>query len=100
MDDRKHDEVCDRRLAWIKYLLFAIIGSVVIGSGFGYSQNEDMKQVNATQTADIEHNERILEKMERKFDQHINPQNIVNKEILEALNLLKTDVTVIKREVQ
>ena len=100
MDAQQHDDVCDRRLSWIKYLLVAILGSVAIGGGFGYSQNEDMKQVNATQTADIEHNERTLDKMERKFDEHINTQNIVNKEILDSLHSLKIDITTIKREVQ
>ena len=100
MDTDDHDNICDRRLSWIKTLLFAIIGTVAIGSGFGYSQNENMKQVNATQTADIDHNEKAINKLEEKFDKHLFEQREVNSKILETLNELKTDVTVIKRNVQ
>ena len=100
MDDKDHDAVCDRRLGWIKALLIAIIGTVAIGGGFGYSQNEDMKKENATQAAHIGHNEKSIEKLEEKFDKHLYEQRSVNEAILEKLNELKTDVTVIKRNVQ
>ena len=99
MDEDQHDKVCDRRLNWIKTLLVAVIGSIVLGGGFGYTQNEDMKQTNAIQGENINHNRQELDKLDEKFDRHINEQKAVNKEMLYILNQLKTDMVVIKREV-
>ena len=45
MINDKHDEICDRRLGWMKTLLFTILATIVLGGGFSYSQNEGMKTV-------------------------------------------------------
>lgn len=85
MVDDKHDEICDRRLGWMKTLLFATLATIVLGGGFSYSQNEGMKTVNATQNENIEHNEKSLEKLDRKYDAHLREQRAVNTKILDKL---------------
>jgi len=100
MDENRHDAICDRRITWMRAAIFMIIGTVLIGTGFGYTQNENMKQVNATQGVEINHNTQEIEKLEEKFDIHLREQRDVNEKILETLNSLKTDVTVIKRKVE
>ena len=100
MDNNDHDKFCDRRITWMKTAIFLIISTVVIGGGFGYTGNENMKQINATQDVEIQHIEKSVETLERKFDSHLAEQRDVNKEMLEILNQLKTDVIVIKKGVQ
>jgi hypothetical protein len=100
IDADEHNDICDRRLGWMKKALYIIVVFLLGGGALGYTQTEGMRTINATQNANIEHNEEAIDKLDEKFDKHLYEQRAVNKEILETLNTLKTDVTVIKRNVQ
>ena len=95
----EHDDVCDRRLGWMKTAIWLIIGTIALGGGYGYTQGEGMQTKNATQDENIIHNEKAINKLEQKFDQHLHEQRNVNKEMLQILNQLKTDIVVIKQGV-
>ena len=100
MNQDDHDKICDRRTGWIKSILFLILGSVVLGGGYSYSQNEGIKSVNSTQTQRIEHTEKTVEKLEEKFDSHMYEQRTVNSMILDKLNELGKAVVRIEEKVE
>ena len=100
MNQDDHDKICDRRTGWVKSILFLILGSVVLGGGYSYSQNEGMKAVNSTQNEKIYHNEQANDKLEKKFDAHMYEQRTVNSMILDKLNELGKAVVRIEEKVE
>ena len=100
MANDNHDEVCDRRLGWIKTIIFSTLATVVLGGGYGYSQNEGMRSVNATQDQKIKHNEKALEKIDKKYDEHLREQRAVNTKILEKLGEMSEQMVRIELSVE
>ena len=100
LDTNEHDDVCDRRLNWIKTAIWLIISSVVLGGAVGWSQNEGMRSKNDTQDILITENIKDIGEIKGSLGTHIKEQQQTNKEMLYILNQMKVDLGVIKRGVQ
>lgn len=85
-------------------LLWGVMGiivfSIVIGGMFGYAQTEDMKAINGTQDTRLGHIEEDDRKIEKKLDDHIQQQNIVNQSIINSLHKIELSLEGIKKDVQ
>jgi len=80
-----------------------IVFGLILGGGYGYSQNEGMRAVNTKQDTNIEsiketdkHLEKTIDKLDEKFEEHLSEQRMVNQQILEKLSTIGAEVQVIK----
>jgi len=73
VDDREeHDNICDRRFKPVWSLIGIMLLAFIFNGAYGYSKNEDMKSINATQDVKIENIGENVARVERKIDsQHI-----------------------------
>ena len=100
LDSHEHDDVCDRRLNWIKTAIWLIISTVVLGGALGWTQSEGMRSKNDTQDVLITENIKDIGEIKGSLNSHMKEQQMTNKEMLYILNQMKVDIGVIKRGVQ
>ena len=100
MDEKHHDEVCDRRLGWIKTAVYILVVTIFLSGAYGYTQNEGMQAKNDTQDLKIGRNAEEIAELKGSMNEHMREQKVVNKEVLTILQTLKTDMAVIKKNTQ
>lgn len=96
----EHDEICDRRLGWMKTAIFVIFSFLIGGGLIGFVSGQDMKSTNTLQDQKIDENTKDIAEVKGSLNEHMREQKSVNKEMLEILNAMRTDIVVIKRGVQ
>jgi len=97
LDYDQHDDVCDRRLGWIKTAIYCLVITVFLSGAYGWTKNEGMQAKNDTQDQIIHENTKDINEMKGILNEHIKDQAVTNKEMLKILGEMKTDIAVIKR---
>jgi hypothetical protein len=100
MEEGHHDDICDRRLGWIKSSIFVIFVFLIGGGLIGFVSGQGIETDNQVQDERINENTKDIGEIKGAMTEHIRDQQRTNRETLELLHKISTDMAVIKRNVQ